>query len=117
METHFVGEPIEVGFDHPPLFSKSPDCPQRIIWRAETLTVTELVTEWRDYGRRGRRANNMRPERLARARLTGSWGVGRFYFHVQIADGREMVIYYDRAPNGQQRAGSWHLERLLLPVG
>lgn len=115
METHFVGQPILVEFDHPPLFSKSPHCPQRIIWNEQLLTVIELVTEWRDYGRRGHMSDNMQPAHQSRAMQRGSWGVGRFFFHVRIMDGRELVIYYDRAPDGRNRKGSWHLERELTP--
>lgn len=74
------------------------------------------LQEWRDYGRRGRMATNMRPENLKKAAKRGSWGVGRYYFRVQVADGRIFDIYYDRAPKGQaQRLGSWFLYREILP--
>lgn len=108
----FIGEGITVEFDRAPLASKRPHCPDRFVWREETLDVVELVREWRDYRRKGRMARNMQPQHLERAALTGSWGVGRFYFRVRVADGRVFDIYYDRAPKGQkQREGSWTLFR------
>jgi hypothetical protein len=118
-QTRFIGEPIEVEFDKPPLYSKMPPCPDRFVWQEASYTIVEVVQEWRDYGRRGRMSMNMRPANLAKAAKRGSWGVGRFYFRVRVADalgdGRVFDIYYDRAPKGQQqKEGSWHLYRELL---
>lgn len=113
--TRFIGQPIEVEFDRPPLFSKKPDCPDRFVWEREKFTIVENVREWRDYGRRGRMAQNMRPENLRKAAKRGSWGVGRYYFQVRVANGRLFEIYYDRAPKGQsQRQGAWFLYREIL---
>lgn len=114
--TRFVAEPITVEFDKPPLFAKLPPCPDRFVWRDESFAIVANLQEWRDYGRRGRMASNMRPENLKKAAKRGSWGVGRYYFRVQVADGRLFDIYYDRAPKGQeQRLGSWFLYREILP--
>lgn len=110
--THFIGEPIEVHFDQPPLHSKSPGCPDHFTWRDETFQVVEMLQTWDDYRRRGRMAQNMRPEHAARARQRGSWGVGRFYFRVRTDSGRIFDIYYDRAPkNADDRVGMWQLYR------
>lgn len=114
-ETHFIGVSIVVEFDQTPLLSKRPPCPNRFVWQGETLTVTQLLQEWRDYERRGHMRMNMRPANQAKAAKRGSWGVGRFYFRVQVSDGRVFDIYYDRAPKGQQqKEGSWHLYREIL---
>ncbi len=114
--TRFIGASITVEFDQPPLFAKLPPCPARFIWREETFEIVANLQEWRDYGRRGRMANNMRPENLKKAAKRGSWGVGRYYFRVQVGNGRLFEIYYDRAPKGQeQRLGSWFLYREILP--
>jgi hypothetical protein len=114
-ETRFIGEPIIVEFDRPPPFSKTPTCPDRFIWQDETWGITANLQEWHDYGRRGRMRMNMRPSNQAKAEKRGSWGVGRFYFRVQVVDGRIFDIYYDRAPKGQQqKEGSWHLYREVL---
>ncbi|VAW43593.1 hypothetical protein MNBD_CHLOROFLEXI01-4278 [hydrothermal vent metagenome] len=123
MLSRFVGEPITVEFDRPPLYAKLPPCPARFIWAEEAFEVVENLREWRDYGRRGRMANNMRPENLKKAAKRGSWGVGRYYFRVQVANSlpprrsgsRIFEIYYDRAPKGRtQRLGSWFLNREIL---
>lgn len=114
-ESRFIGEPIQVLFDKEPTFSKKPVCPDRFVWAGKTLAVTAVLQEWRDYERRGRMRANMRPANLAKAAKRGSWGVGRFYFRVQVTDGRVFDIYYDRAPKGQkQKLGSWHLYRQIL---
>lgn len=114
--TRFIGEPIRVEFDKPPLFAKQPPCPNCFVWRDKPLAIVANLQEWRDYGRRGRMASNMRPENLKKAEKRGSWGVGRYYFRVQVEDGRIFEIYYDRAPKGQaQRLGSWFVYREILP--
>jgi hypothetical protein len=114
-ESRFIGEPITVEFDEPPTFSKKPHCPNRFSWGEETLAVVSLLAEWRDYERRGRMAQNMRPEHAARATKKGSWGVGRYFFRVQVANGRIFDIYYDRAPKGSDhRAGNWYIYQELV---
>ena len=114
-QARFIGEPIEVGWEQPPLVEKRPRCPDFFYWGDDTLTVEALLAEWRDYGRRGRMASNMRPEHARRAALRGSWGVGRFYFRVRTGTGRVFEIYYDRAPtSSDNRKGNWFLFRELI---
>ncbi len=106
----YIGEPIEVGFDRPPLLEKKPSCPDLFVWRGESYRVTAALSEWVDYARRGRAARNMQPQHAAVAEHRGSWGVGRFYFRVRVEDGRIFELYYDRAPKGSdQRKGAWFL--------
>lgn len=115
IKTRFLGEPVTVEFDEQPTLTKAPTCPQRIVWRGQTIAVVELLEEWRDFRRRGRMAANLQPEHALRAAERGSWGVGRFFFRVRVQDGRVFELYYDRAPQStEQRAGSWHLYRELL---
>ena len=107
---HFIDEEIEVFFDVPPVMQKKPGCPSGFIWRGETYRILESLSEWHDFGRRGRYGRNMRPTHLTRSWVTGSWGVGRFFFQVRVEDDRVFDIYYDRAPaNAMQGKGSWHL--------
>lgn len=114
-ETRFILEPVVAEWDKPPVREKTPRCPDRIVWGEETLAVVELLSEWKDFERRGRMASNMRPERVARARVKGSWGVGRFYFRVRLANGRVYDIYYDRAPKGSDaRKGAWFIKQELV---
>ncbi|MCA9925519.1 MAG: hypothetical protein KC419_17070 [Anaerolineales bacterium] len=116
LSARFIGEPVEVVFEKPPLFSKKPPCPGAFIWRGQTFAVLSVIKEWRDFRRRGRMSSNMRPENLAKAAKRGSWGVGRYYFQIMVENGRIFELYYDRAPKGQkQREGSWHLNRELFP--
>ncbi|MCA9991489.1 MAG: hypothetical protein KDE29_10850 [Anaerolineales bacterium] len=117
----FISEPIEVAFDQPPLLEKKPGCPDRFVWQGETYEIVAKLAEWHDYQRRGRMAQNMRPEHLARAAQHGSWGVGRDHFRVQVqaagsGPGRVFEIYYDRAPqDADHRKGRWVLNREILP--
>lgn len=107
---HFIGEAITVEFDEPPLWEKKPGCPNRFQWQGETHTITEKLSEWFDYTRRGRAARNMQPQHAAVAASRGSWGVGRYYFQVRTADARFFELYYDRAPKGaDERKGAWFL--------
>ena len=113
----FIDEPIEVDFAQPPVFEKRPPCPDGFVWRGQAFRVVELLSEWRDYRRRGRMAANMRPEHAELAAERGSWGVGRFYFRVRIEAGPIFDLYYDRAPKGSvNRKGAWFLFRELVPA-
>ncbi len=114
-ETRFIGQEITVEFDKEPALEKKPHAPNRFIWENETHTITDTLSEWTDFERRGRMQTNMRPENARRARQKGSWGVGRFYFRVRLTDGRVFDLYYDRTPKGtRNRKGSWHLFRQIL---
>jgi len=114
--TTYVGEPIEVAWDKPPMLSKRPSCPDRFTWDGTTIGVTDLLEEWRDYRRRGKMASNMRPAHAARAKIKGSRGVGRFYFRVLGEDGRIYDLYFDRAgKDGARGRGIWFLDRVSDP--
>ena len=115
MDSRFISEPITVEFEEAPLLEKKPGCPDRFVWQGETFHVAVKLSEWHDYRRRGRMAQNMRPERLARAARTGSWGVGRDYYRVRTNGERIFELYYDRAPqDADQRKGNWVLYRELV---
>ncbi len=90
--------------------------PSAFVWRGKVHSVTEVVWEWLDFGRRGRVGEDMQPEHLRSVRRFGSWGVGRFYFRVRVEDGRVFDLYYDRAPkDAADRQGHWYLWRELKP--
>ena len=128
---HFYDQSIEVIFDVPPPLEKSPPCPDGFIWNGMPYRVTELLSEWSDFKRRGRMARNMRPAHAAVAATRGSLNVGRFYFRVRAspsssdttdetnalvgeADSRIFDLYYDRAIKSlDERKGSWFLYREL----
>ena len=113
----FINEPIEVYFDHPPTLEKKPGCPDAFSWRESTYRVVTMVSEWHDYGRRGRMARNMRPEHATTAQRRGSWGVGQFYFRVITDRARIFDLYYDRAPkNVDHRKGAWYLYQELESI-
>jgi len=112
----FVGEEVEVVLEDGTSFEKRPVCPAAFAWRGQTHRVAECLNEWRDYGRRGKMAHNMREPHLATAAKRGSWGVGRHYFRVRTEGGRVFDLYYDRAPKDTvDRKGSWHLLREMEP--
>ncbi len=111
---HFYDEHIDVIFNTPPVHEKTPPCPNGIIWNGKTFQITESLSEWVDFSRRGKMANNMRPEHAAVASTRGSLNVGRFYFQVKVDSGQIFEIYYDRAMKGvDRRKGEWFLYREL----
>ena len=109
---HFLDQPIEVIFDTPPTLEKSPDPPNGFIWDGKTYRVTEMLSSWNDFKRRGRMAQNMQPAHAAVASTRGSLNVGRFYFRVKVDTGQVFDIYYDRAmKNVDERKGQWFVYR------
>ncbi len=85
-----------------PVRQKTPPCPDGFAWDGKDYRVTEKLSEWTDFTRRGRMARNMRPAHAAVAAEHGSLGVGRFYFRVRVDTGQVFDLYYDRA---HQRCG------------
>ncbi len=110
----FIGEQIEVDFEEAPLLTKKPGVPDIFIWEGQRFDVKRVLGEWFDYGRKGRKSMNMRPENQRKAERRGSWGVGRYYFRVEVMNGRIFDIYYDRAPeDAADRQGHWFVWREL----
>ncbi len=109
---HFFDEPIHVAFDKPPVREKTPPCPNRFTWRDESYVVTEMLSAWSDFTRRGKMSRNMRPAHVALASGRGSLNVGRFYFRVRTQGGRIFDLYYDRAiKDVDHTQGEWFLYR------
>jgi hypothetical protein len=110
----FINETIEVVFDKPPALEKKPGPPSAFLWRGEKFAITELISEWHDYQRRGRMSRNMQPKHAKIAERGGSWGVGQDYFRVRTDKGRLFDLYFDRAPvDVDRRKGAWFLDREL----
>jgi hypothetical protein len=110
----YIGEPIEVQFDSPPILEKKPGCPNGFIWEGMSFRVIEVLNEWHDYGLRGKSEAFYTKEqgsfRAKAAKRTGTWGVGRDFFRVRVDGGRLFDLYYDRAPKGsKRRKGEWFL--------
>ena len=121
---HFYDAPIEVIYDKPPVYEKTPDCPDGFIWEDEPYRIIETLSEWSDFTRRGKYARNMRPTHAAVASNRGSLNVGRFYFRVKAmltsskiagqSYNRIFDLYYDRAMKSvDERKGQWFLYREL----
>lgn len=111
---HFVGEEIKVSYIRLPVLEKKPGPPDAFTWRGKVFHISEVLSEWHNYQRRGFMAKNMRPSHSASAARRGSWGVGQDYFRVKTSIGRIFDIYYDRAPkNVDDRKGAWFLDKEL----
>ena len=111
---HFFDQPIEVIFDTPPSREKTPPCPDGFVWNDGTYRVTEKISEWTDFTRRGKMARNMRPAHAVVASTRGSLNVGRFYFRVRTDTNQIFDLYYDRAmKNVDERKGQWFVYREL----
>jgi len=110
----FISETIEVHFLRQPTLEKKPGPPDSFTWRDENFTISEVLSEWHDYKRRGRMLRNMHPQHAAVATHRGSWGVGQDYYRICTRDGRYFDIYYDRSPKDvDNRKGTWFLDREL----
>lgn len=108
----FIGAEIATRFDEAPFLSKTPGSPSAFTWGEFEFKITETISEWFDYDRKGRMAKNMREENLREATRKGSWGVGRYYFRVRTDADRVFDLYYDRAPkDAGDREGHWFLWR------
>jgi len=115
-KTAYIGERISVGFEKPILFTKKPECPDEFTWREKILNITETLSEWQDFTRKGKNSRNMKDTHLERANTKGSLGVGRFYFRVRTNESRVFDIYYDRSiKNSLEKVGYWTLFQELLP--
>ena len=111
---HFLDQPIEIIFNRPPTYEKAPDCPNGFTWEDKTYRITEMVSSWVDFARRGKMARNMRPAHAAAAATRGSLNVGRYYFRVKTDTNQIFDIYYDRAmKNVDDRKGQWFVYREL----
>ena len=109
---HFFDESIEPVFGTPPALEKSPDCPNGFTWNETTYRITEMLSAWTDFKRRGRMARTMQPQHAAVASSRGSLNVGRFYFRVKTDTNQIFDIYYDRAmKNVDDRKGQWFIYR------
>ncbi|MBN2257158.1 MAG: hypothetical protein JW704_04955 [Anaerolineaceae bacterium] len=112
---NFIGEKIEPDFIQPPIFGKRPGCPDGFSWRGENYRIVKSFEQWVDFTRCGRRARNMSTEHAEVASRRGSWGVGRYHFHVCVESGRIFHIYYDRAPKDiDDCMGEWFLVSELV---
>jgi hypothetical protein len=119
---HFLDEHIDVIFNEEPIHQKSPHCPNAFVWNEKTYQVIESLSEWPDFSRTGKMAQNMRPAHAEVASSRGSLNVGRFYFRVKAMSGSATAaqtiqifdIYYDRAMKGvDKRKGEWFVYREL----
>jgi len=109
---HFFDQTIEPLFDKPPALEKSPECPNGFVWDDKTYRITEMLSSWVDFKRRGKMARNMQPQHAATASRRGSLNVGRFYFRVRTNTGQVFDIYYDRAMKSvDDRKGQWFVYR------
>jgi len=113
----FIGERIEVVYNQEQIRTKNPGCPDAFIWRSVQYTITRIIKQWADFSRKGHMQANMREAHLLRAEKKGSWGVGKFYFRIQVHTGQNFEIYFDRAPQSvSDRGGCWFLLQEYVSV-
>ena len=114
-DAKFIDEPIVVTFGSDNTLKKTPECPASFGWGSTTFVVEKVISEWKDFSRRGRFSRNMRPAHAQRADVKGSMGVGRFYFRVLTAGGRIFDLYFDRSIyNKEKDVSGWVLFREIF---
>lgn len=110
----FIGEEVTVELPDRPYLEKKPPAPVAFTWGKTRFVVAKMLAEWHRYGQADRQSGSGRPPYSVRSgRRQGSWGVGRAYFRLRAGCGRIFDLYYDRAPKGQRRTGTWVLWREL----
>jgi hypothetical protein len=119
LPARFIGLPVDVIHDEPPVMEKRPGPPDGFTWEGRTYRVAGVLKEWHDYQPRGKSLTFYVKEqgsfRAKAARRRGSWGVGRDYFRIRTDEAEVFDIYYDRDPNGPGgRKGTWYLFRQIL---
>jgi hypothetical protein len=106
----FIDEPIQIYFDQPQLYEKTPNCPTGFTWRGQLYQPLEMLSTWHDFRQHTEIKNNNKSELVKQSLPSGSWGVGKFYFIVRTQDNRLFEIYFDRNPqNVIDRKGHWFL--------
>ena len=106
----FIDKEIQVELLGGTFLERKPKCPTRIFWQDVWVRVLSLESSWDDFSRRGLKERNMHDKHLERAKVRGSWGVGKFYFRFLGEDGHTYTVYYDRAPSdAENRKGKWIL--------
>jgi hypothetical protein len=104
----FINEVIQVHFNHPPKYMRTPVPPDGFIWRDKQWVIREVLEEWKDFERRGKSSHNMRPANQLKAAKRGSRGVGRFYYRVLTTEDRIFQLYFDRSEwDEETKSGAW----------
>jgi len=80
----FIDKEIQVELLGGTFLERKPKCPTRIFWQDVWVRVLSLESSWDDFSRRGLKARNMHDKHLERAKVRGSWGVGKFYLPQKI---------------------------------
>lgn len=107
---HFIDEEVTVTFHQPPLYEKAPPCPNAFNWQGQHWVITEFLSGWHSFERRGKFGSNMTAAHLRSAARRGSLNVGRYFFMVRCDMGQVFTLYYDRkAKSITDRSGRWIL--------
>jgi len=115
MDVRYIGKEIIPGYTNGILFPKAPVCPDYFLYAQQVFMIKHVLSEWRDYQRKGDKVHNMRESHLQRAHLKGSWGTEKFYFRVETECGHTFEIYYDRTPSSSQnKLGHWVLLKEII---
>jgi len=114
-DSKFIDEPIDVTFNSAFVLKKEPECPSSFSRGSSSFKIEKIVSEWKDFSRRGRFSRNMRTAHAQRAAKKGSMGVGRFYFRVVTDSGRIFDLYFDRSSLKKEKNRSgWVLFREIF---
>ncbi len=99
---HFISEaitPVEASFDTSSMCTGEPGLPTRFVWRGTQYDVTRVIDKWKTAG----------PCRHG----SGEQYVRRHWFRVEVTDGTQMDIYFDRQPRSKQKAQRWWLAAIV----
>jgi hypothetical protein len=98
----FISEaiaPVEGSFDTSSMCTGEPGLPTRFVWRGTQYDVAKVIHKWKTAG----------PCRQG----SGEQYVRRHWFRIEVGDGTQMDIYFDRQPRSRQKAQRWWLAAIV----
>src|SRR5512139_2308072 len=94
----FISEPIvplEASFETGSMYTGEPGLPRRFLWRGAEYEVARVLEKWKTAG----------PCKHG----SGEQYVRKHWFKVEVADGTQMEIYFDRQQRTRQSGQRWWL--------
>jgi hypothetical protein len=98
----FISEPVvPVGglFDAAAMASGEPGLPAQFVWRGDTYAVARVLDRWKTVGECRHHS--------------GEKYVRKHWFRVQLTDGAQMELYFDRQPRTRQKKQRWWLAAIV----
>jgi hypothetical protein len=104
-QKRFISEaitPVDASFDTSSMSSGEPGLPTRFVWRGTQYEVVRVIEKWKTTG--------------ACRHRSGERYVRRHWFRVEVTDGTQMDMYFDRQSQSKQKKQRWWLASIVEDV-